>query len=72
MGTTMITIKTQIPTPMMIRIRMSFHLAERSDVRNSLRGKMGEGERDVPHLLADAIGAPAEPLGGHGEVVWKR
>lgn len=46
MGTTMITIKTQIPTPMMILIRMSFHLRDPKLVRS----RNGKGKNETYHI----------------------
>ena len=80
MGTTMMTINTAIPIPMMIRIFMSFHLG--SVLLNPVRpvgpAKEGKGDLgwqcaqridDSPHLLADAVGASTETLSGDGEGV---
>lgn len=60
----MMTIKTQIPTPMMIRIRMSFHL---TTGQHSLRNA---AEDHAPHLLSDTVGAPSETLCRDGKVVF--
>jgi hypothetical protein len=64
-GTIMTTSKTQIPIPMMIRIRISFHLLIRSRPYYSMNSR-----RDIPHLLSNTVGSPSKSLCRDGEVIY--
>jgi hypothetical protein len=64
-GTTITTIRTAIPTPMMIRIRISFHLLDQLFAPCDLKDR----EAGIPHLLTNTISTPSEPLGGDSEII---